>query len=71
MSNSEQPVYSQCIQLQFLETLFLTNVSYLLPGSIYVAFRRAHPDEATMKDVKKALRGNNIDFNQLKEWHTT
>jgi len=70
MPNSEQPVYSQCIQLQFLETLFLTNVCYLLPESIYVAFRRAHPDEATMEDVKKALLSNNIYFNQLKKWHT-
>jgi hypothetical protein len=36
---------------------------------MYVAFRRAHPDDATMEDVKKALSDNGIDFSQLQDWN--
>jgi len=70
MSNSGETAYSQRIKLQFLETSFRTNVCYLLPMSIYVVCRYAHPDNATMMDVKKALHDNDIDFNQLKDWYT-
>jgi len=38
--------------------------------SIYVVFRHAHPDNATIEDVKKVLHDNDIDFNQLKDWYT-
>ena len=70
MSNSGQPAYSQSIKLKFLETSFRTNVCYLLTVSVYVVFRHAHPDNATVDDVKKALHDNDIDFNQLKYWYT-
>jgi hypothetical protein len=33
-----------------------------------VAFRNINPDDATVKDVKKDLRKNNIDFSQLEKW---
>jgi len=36
---------------------------------IFVAFRHIYPDYETMKDVKEALSGNNIEFSQLKEWN--
>ena len=64
-------VYNPCIQSQFLESMFLTDFCYLLPVLIYVAFRSAHPDDATMKDVKKALRDDNINFSQLKYWNAS
>ena len=41
----------------------------LLPVIIYVTFRHADPDDAAMKDVKKVLSDNNIDFSQLMEWN--
>ena len=62
-------VHSTDIQLQFLTSVLFTDVCNLLPVLIFVAFRRAHPDAATMKDVKEALSDNNIDFNQLKDWN--
>jgi len=62
-------VYSPYIQLQFLESLLLKDVCTPLSGLIYLAFRRANPDDATMKDAKKALSDNGIDFNQLKSWN--
>ena len=65
MSISESFVYSPYIQLQFLGSLLFTDDFNLLPVLTFVAFRRAHPDDATMEDVKKALSDNDIDFNQL------
>jgi len=62
-------VYSQYIQLQYLESLLLTALCNLLTVLIFVAFRRAEPDDATMKDVKKALSDNGIDFSQLQYWN--
>jgi hypothetical protein len=69
MSISGSIVHSPVIQLQFLKSLLFTDICNLFPVSIYVAFRSAHPDDATMEDVKKALIDNNIDFSQLKEWN--
>ena len=69
MSISGSFVYSPCIKLQFLESLFLTDVCNLLPVLSFVAFRRAYLDDATMKDVKMALSDNNIDFSQLQDWN--
>jgi len=69
MSISGSFVHSPYIQLQFLESLLLTDVCNLLPVLTFVAFRRAHPDDATMEDVKKALSDNDIDFNQLQDWN--
>jgi len=69
MSISGSSVYSPYIQLQFLESLILKDVCNLLSALIYVAFRRAHPDDATMEDVKRALSENDIHFNQLKDWN--
>jgi hypothetical protein len=61
--------YSWYIQLQFLKISHFTDVCNLLPVLIYIAFRRVHPDNATMVDVKKALSDDNIDFSQLKYWN--
>jgi hypothetical protein len=69
MSISGSFVYSPYIQLQFLESLLLTDFCNLLPVLTFVAFRRTHPDHATMKDMKKALRDNDIDFSQLQYWN--
>jgi hypothetical protein len=69
MAISGSFVYNPCIQLQFLESLLLTNVCYLLPVRIYVTLRRAQPDDATMEDVKKDLSDNGIDFSQLEDWN--
>jgi hypothetical protein len=71
MSTSGSSVYSQVIHLDFLENLLLTAVCNLLPVLIYVAFRRDHPDNATMENMKKALNDNDIDFHQLKEWNAS
>jgi hypothetical protein len=69
MSFSVLFVHSRCIQLQFLESLFLTDVCNLLPVLTYEYFvvRRANPDDETMEDVKKSLSDNDIDFNQPKD----
>jgi hypothetical protein len=69
MSSSGSLVYSPYIQLQFLEGLFFTDFCNLLPVLTYVAFRHLLPSEATMRDMKKALRDNNMEFNQLKDWN--
>jgi hypothetical protein len=54
MSFSLSFVHSRCIQLQFLESVLLTHVCNILPVLIYIALRRAHPDDETMEDLKKA-----------------
>lgn len=69
MSISGTFVYSPYIQLQFLDSLLLKDVCNLLSAPIYVAFRRDHPDDATMEDMKRALSENDIDFRQLKDWN--
>jgi len=45
-------VYIQLIQLQFLESLLLTDFCNLLPVFNFVALRLAHSYDATMEDVK-------------------
>jgi hypothetical protein len=37
---------------------------------LYVAYRRQHPDKATVERVKKEVQENNIDINQLAEYKT-
>jgi len=61
-----QPVYSIIISRNFVSYKCLLS----LPVSIYIVFRHAHPDNATMEDVKKALRDNDIDFNRLEDCST-
>jgi hypothetical protein len=39
----------------------------LLAAFVYVAFRSKNPDEATVKEVQKILKDNNIDIKQLVE----
>jgi hypothetical protein len=36
----------------------------------YVGFRSPNPDEGTLEDVKKDLKENGLDFNQLMKWET-
>ena len=69
MSNSGHPVYSQCIQLEILETLSLTNDCYGLRVSMYF-FLRAQRDNASMGDVKKTLSDIDLEFIHLKDWYT-
>jgi hypothetical protein len=57
------------IQLQSLGSLILTALSNLFPVLIYVVCRSAHPDDATMKDIKNALSANGIPFGNLKRWN--
>jgi len=62
-------VYSPYIQLEFLERLLLIDLCNLLLVLIFVAFRHIYPKNETMKDVKKALSGKNIEFSHLKKWN--
>jgi hypothetical protein len=43
-------------------------IIYLLAVFIFVAFRSSRPDLATVWEVLKELRDNNIDESQLVEW---
>jgi len=45
----------------------ITTADYLLAVFIYVAFRSRRPELATVWDVLKELRDNNIDESQLVE----
>jgi hypothetical protein len=58
------------IELQFLESVLFTDVCNPLPVLKFVTFLRFRPDDSTMKDLKKALSDNGIDFNQLKYWNS-
>jgi hypothetical protein len=69
MSISVSLIYSPYIQLQFLEISFLTDFYDLITVLTYFAFRSLLPDEETMKNMKKALSDNGIDFNQPKDWN--
>jgi hypothetical protein len=59
------------IQLEFVGSLLLIDVSNLFTVLAYVAFKRRDPDEAKKKEAKTALRDNVISFDQQKEWNTT
>ena len=50
--------------------LNLTFVDNLIPVYVYVAYRRLHPDKATVMRVQKELQENNLDINQLTEYKT-
>jgi hypothetical protein len=50
--------------------LNLTFVRNLIPVYVYVAYRRQHPDKATVKRVLKELQENNIDISHLMEYKT-
>jgi hypothetical protein len=50
--------------------LNLTTEDFLISVDVYVAYRRLIPDEETVKDVKKLLKENNIEYSQLEEWPT-
>jgi hypothetical protein len=39
----------------------------VLAANDYVAFRRHHIDEATVKEVQKEMQDNNIDASQMLE----
>jgi hypothetical protein len=56
--------------MQFVEGLLLTEVCNLLAVLTFVAFRRTQPDEATMKEVEKVLRDNNMESNHLTDWNS-
>jgi hypothetical protein len=45
-----------------------TQTCLLFPVCFYVAFRTPNPDEETLADMKKDLRRNGLDFNQLVKW---
>jgi hypothetical protein len=51
-----------------LEGLNLTGVFNMFAVRIYVAFRSIHPDKATLDDVEKDLKDNDIDGSQLVPW---
>jgi hypothetical protein len=48
-----------------------TETCHLFPVFIYVAFATQNPDEETLDAVKKGLRDNGLDFNQLVKWEYT
>jgi hypothetical protein len=41
------------------------NKCLIFPAIIYVVSTTPNPDEGTLNDVKKGLRENGLDFNQL------
>jgi len=43
----------------------LTTADYLFAVTVYVGFRKSHPDIATVLQMVKKLQENNIDFTQL------
>ena len=43
----------------------LTTADYLFAATLYVGFRKSHPDIATVLQMVKKLQENNIDFTQL------
>jgi hypothetical protein len=45
-----------------------TQTCLLFPVCFYVAFRTPNPDEETLADMKKDLKRNGLDFNQLVKW---
>jgi hypothetical protein len=53
---------------QFLGSLSLTTVDYLLAAGVYVAYRSSRPNATTVNDVMTELQENDIDVNQLEEW---
>jgi hypothetical protein len=56
--------------IAILINLTYTQTCLLSPVCIYIAFRTPNPDEDTLKDVKKVLKENELDFNQLVKWET-
>jgi hypothetical protein len=46
----------------------LTTADYLFAVFIYVTFRTRQPDSATVQQVMKDLRDNDIDVEQLVQW---
>ena len=52
------------------EILNPTPADYLLAVYVYVSYRSQRPDKATVKEVLKKLKDNNIDVSQLVEYGT-
>jgi hypothetical protein len=51
--------------------VILVNLAFLFfPVCFYVAFRTPNPDEETLNDVKRHLKENELDFNQLVKFDT-
>jgi len=50
------------------KNLNISNADYLLAAFIHVTFRRSHPDEETVEEVKKELQKNNIDVSKMVKW---
>ena len=42
----------------------------MLAVSVYVGFRKKHPDKATMRRVLRKLQDNNIEVSLFVEWKT-
>jgi hypothetical protein len=57
--------------LPFLRGLrTLTCYSRFFPVCFYVGFRTPNPDEETLNEVKRHLKENELDFNQLVKFDT-
>jgi len=56
---------SQFSQLHIKEVKMLTTADYLFAVTVYVGFRKSHPDIATVLQMVKKLQENSIDFTQL------
>jgi hypothetical protein len=63
------PSWTQYSQSQFSCTSLLHNC-LLFPACIYILFRSPNPDERTLNDVKKDLKEDGVDFDQLVKWET-
>lgn len=59
---------SQFSQYALQGSLSLTTADILLAVSVYVVFRRKHPDKATVRRALMELQDNNIDVRLLVEW---
>jgi hypothetical protein len=56
--------------ITYKEILNLTSDDNLIAAYYYVAYRSPFPDQETVERVKKELKENNIDINQLVEFQT-
>jgi hypothetical protein len=48
--------------------LSLTTEFNVIAEIVYVAYRKAFPDEETVNIVKKELKKNNIEYSELVDW---
>jgi hypothetical protein len=46
----------------------LITTTKLFSVSVYLGFRKSHPDKATVEEVLKVMKDKNMDISQLVGW---